>query len=268
MTDKKNELTLTNPIWRFAAALILGIAAMLLLYKYEQSILLDRSGGRRVGVLVARAEIASGERIEAEKVEVQEIPIAYVHANAVRVEDQASVMRQKVFRKIPQNSFLQWSDLDAHGSETTRESALPRGMRGVPLPLGSAFGKSRALRRGDSIDILINFELPDAGSLTLTLFQQVLVLDQEEGSAIVALTPEQAEQLVFALAHGTPAIALRGREDPEQRVLPHVTFSNLIKGYVPPPKDPTKVNPTTGQLPAIPWLVPPNLPFKGKKSKP
>ena len=74
MTDKKNELTLTNPIWRFAAALILGIAAMLLLYKYEQSVLLDRSGGRRVGVLVARAEIGSGERIEAERWRCRRFP--------------------------------------------------------------------------------------------------------------------------------------------------------------------------------------------------
>ena len=234
MSQNNLAVTLGNPIWRFVIAISIGMVSMFFLYKYEDSVLLERSGGRRVGILVAKTEIAAGERIEPEKVEVQEIPIAYVHANALRAEDQNSVLHQKVYRKIPQNSFLQWSDLDDHSDVQNRTLGLPRGMRATALPLGPMLSRARSLRKGDVIDVLVHLRVGEQESATITLFQQVLVLEQEDSFALVALSPEQAEQLTFAMAHGAVTVVLRNRDDPEQRVLPRVVFQDILKGYTAP----------------------------------
>lgn len=231
MTQKKVEVPLANPFWRFTLALGIGMIAMFLLYKYEGATLLERSGGRKVGILVAKAEIAAGERIQPENIEIQEIPIAYVHANALRSEHQSYVLKQKVYRKIPQNSFLQWSDLDDHSEDPTRGTWLARGMRAAAVPLGAMLGRAHILRKGDSVDILFHFNFGEQNSLTVTLFQQVLVIEQEDNFALVALTPEQVELLTFAMAHGAATVVLRNRDDPEQRQLPKISLQGFVERY-------------------------------------
>lgn len=266
MSQNNLAVTVGNPIWRFVIAIAIGMVAMFFLYKYEDSVLLERSGGRRVGIMVAKTEIAAGERIEPEKVEVQEIPIAYVHANALRAEDQNSVLHQKVYRKIPQNSFLQWSDLDDHSDDQSRTLGLPRGMRATALPLGPLLSRARSLRKGDVIDVLVHLKVGEQESATITLFQQVLVLEQEEGFALVALSPEQAEQLTFAMAQGAITVVLRNRDDPEQRALPRVVFQDILKGY-PGPVPSTASPPPTGAsvVSELKKAITPILSRKGKK---
>lgn len=245
MTQKRTEIVLTNPVLRLVIAIGLGVAAMLCLLKYEEHIFIENSGGQRLKVIVTRAELAVGDRITQENIGVQEIPRAYVHANALLSGEEHAFLGNKVFRKIPQNSFLQKSDFDdpnTDSSDAARTVAPERGMRAAAVPLGPMLSKTRMLRKGDLIDVIVHFQLGDQGSVATTLFQNVVVLEQEDGFALVSLSPEQAERLAFAVVHGTISVVLRNRSDLEKRPLPTISFQSFLKDY-------------TGSLPAAPAPV-------------
>ncbi len=233
MPTEVSGLSLRNPLLRVTIAILCGGIAMGLLYFREEQILLERSGGPRVPVLVATSDLRAGERVEAKSVGVQEIPRAYVHVNAIPARDQDKIVGRKVYRTVRQNQPFLWGEFDA--PEIEAALTLQKGLRATPLPLGE-IGKSRFLSPGDYIDVLVHFNLRDQGTATVTLFQRVQVLELTGAHAMVALAPEQVEQLVFARANGNLALALRGREDVEQRPLPNVTVQSLVKDlHIPPP---------------------------------
>src|SRR5262249_6970997 len=113
---------------------------------------------------------------------------------------------------------------------------LAKGLRLTPIAIGGELAKSRFLSPGDFLDVLVHFNLgPDRGSVTTTLLQQIQVLEIIGNVAMVALTPEQMEQLVFARSHGTLTFGVRNREDIGKQVLPSVTFLTLLGNSAPAP---------------------------------
>jgi Flp pilus assembly protein CpaB len=109
--------------------------------------------------------------------------------------------------------------------------ALTKGMRAVAVTIGDPLRKARILKMGDAVDVIFHFTIPQ-GSIAITLFQRVVVIDQRDEIAVLMLTPDQAEELAFAQAHGQAMLALRNREDTEQKELKQVTFPNLLKGSI------------------------------------
>lgn len=234
MTQKRVEIALTNPVFRLALAVVLGVAAMFLLLKYEEHMFIENSGGRRVKVLVTKTQLNPGDRISKENVGLQEVPVAYVHANALQSENLSEISDRKVFRKLSQNSFLLWSDLDdpnEEASDTARAIVPERGMRATAVPLGSMLSKARLLRKGDLVDIVVHFPHQERGSVTTTLFQNVVVLEQEDSFALVSLSPEQVELMALAQAHGTLTVVLRHRSDLEKKKLRSLTLQEFMKEY-------------------------------------
>lgn len=226
MASELTGVSLRSPAVRFVIALVMGGVAMGLLYFREEQILLERSGGPRVPVLVATADVKAGDRVEGKGVGVQEIPRAYVHADAIQAHDQDKIVGRRVFRTVRQNQPFMWGEFDAPASEASL--TLQKGLRVTPLPLGE-LARSRFLMPGDYLDIVVHLSLREAGTVTTTVLQRVQVLELLGGSAMVALSPEQVELLVFARANGSVTLALRGREDVEQKTLPHLTLEGLIK---------------------------------------
>lgn len=226
MANKQIGMSLSSPALRFVVALTLGGLAMGLLYFREEQILLERSGGPRVPVLIATADVKAGERVDPQKVGIQEIPRAYVHADAIQAHDQDKIGGRRVYRTVRQNQPFMWGEFDAPASEASL--SLQKGLRVTPLPLGE-LARSRFLMAGDYLDILVNLNLRDVGMVTTTVLQRVQILELVGGSAMVALTPEQVELLVFARANGNTTLALRPREDVEQKSLPNLTVTQLIK---------------------------------------
>lgn len=249
MTNKLIGVSLGSPGARFIAALLMGSVAMGLLYFREERILLERSGGPRVPVLIATADVKAGERVDAVKVSIQEIPRAYVHGDSIQAHDQDKIIGRRVYRTVRQNQPFLWGEFDAPASETSL--ALQKGLRVTPLPLGE-LARSRFLLAGDYLDIIVHLNLRDVATVTTTVLQRVQVLELQGASAMVALTPEQVELLVFARANGSVTLSLRGREDVEQKSLPNLTVEQLIKDLnlpapAPPPVPPApKVRPLEG----------------------
>lgn len=84
---------------------------------------------------------------------------------------------------------------------------LPAGSRAVAVPSG---GASPPVRRGDTVDVLATFDpqVTGAGDPTLTVAVDALVVDVGADSATVAVTPEQAKAVAFAVSHGTITVAI------------------------------------------------------------
>lgn len=220
---------------RLGLAALCGVVAMALLYFREQQLLVERSGGPRVAVLIAKEEIKAGDRVTPENLGVQEVPRAYLHVSAIANTDQDKIVGRKVYKRIRQNQPLLWTEFDPPERERVNET-LAKGMRLTPITVGEHLAKSRFLAPGDFIDVLVHFNLgSDRGSVTMTLLQHVQVLEIIQNVAMVALTPEQMEQVVFARAHGTLTFAVRNREDIEKHELPSATFQTLLGAFAPVP---------------------------------
>ncbi|MGI9021828.1 MAG: Flp pilus assembly protein CpaB [Acidimicrobiales bacterium] len=84
---------------------------------------------------------------------------------------------------------------------------LPAGTRAVGVPAGVA---SPPLRAGDVVDVLASFDPQAAGGgePTFPVAQAALVVDVGEESATVAVTPAEAAKVVYAVSHGTVALAI------------------------------------------------------------
>lgn len=238
-------VSLSSPAVRFVVALALGGLAMGLLYFREEQILLTRSGGPRVPVLIATADVKAGDRVDAQKVGIQEIPRAYVHADAIQAHDQDKIAGRRVYRTVRQNQPFMWGEFDAPASEASL--SLQKGLRVTPLPLGE-LARSRFLMAGDYLDIIVNLNLRDVGMVTTTVLQRVQILELQGGTAMVALSPEQVELIVFARANGSTTLALRPREDVEQKPLPNLTVAQLIKDLNLPEPAPKEKPPSPEEL--------------------
>lgn len=235
MSDTETQSHLTGPLVRLGLASLCGVVAMGLLYLREEQLVLERSGGPRTTVLVAKVNFQPGERVKAESLGTQEIPQAYLHINAISASDQDKIIGRKLYHRVRQNQPLLWTEFDPSERERANET-LAKGLRLIPIVVGDQLSKSRFLSAGDALDVLVHFNLgAERGSVTTTLLQQVQVLELIGNVAMVAMTPEQLEQLVFARAHGTLTVAVRNREDIGKPTLPSVTFLTLLGNIAPAP---------------------------------
>lgn len=235
MSDSGTANRPKGPIMRLGLAAICGAVAMGLLYLREEQLVLERSGGPRTPVLVAKVDVNPGERLSADQLGTQEIPRAYVHISSINASDQDKITGRKVYRRIRQNQPLLWTEFDPPERERSSQT-LPKGLRLTPIVVGEQLSKSRFLTAGDYIDVLVHFNLgSERGSVTTTMLQQVQVLEIIGQVAMVAVTPEQLEQLVFARSHGSLTIGVRNREDIGKPSLPSVTFLTLLGNVAPAP---------------------------------
>jgi pilus assembly protein CpaB len=192
-------------------------------------------GGRKVSVLVAATEIASGTRLGKASLAVREVPETYVHPAALRQGDETQVIGRPVAAKIAQGQQILWNDFELEKSPGARRlsAAVQKGQRAITIPVDISGSLGGMLRPGDHVDVLGTFARAQQDYATVTLLQNVLVLatgevrggaEGEEAAApggptrtfnniTVAVDPEEAELLVFAMQRGPINIALRAQQD-------------------------------------------------------
>lgn len=231
MTSQAIQSAFGTPVRRLLVAAIAAAIAVGLLAYYIQTTLHERSGGDPISILVATRAFTPGERIEADGVAEHKVPLAYVHPGSIAFADKEKVVGRRVFHQIENQQALLWTDFDSPESERASLVGLGKGARAVPVLLGEALQKAHMLKTGDFVDVLYHFELQQ-GSVAVTLFQRVAVLDQRDEVAVLSLSPEQVERFAFAQAHGQVTLALRNRDDTEQRDLDQISFTNVLRGYV------------------------------------
>ena len=89
---------------------------------------------------------------------------------------------------------------------------LPPGSRAVAVPAG---GDSVALRRGDRVDVLATFDPPPAGEdPTFPVAEAALVVDVGPEAVAVAVAPDEALRVAYAVAAGVVTLALTAEVRP------------------------------------------------------
>lgn len=202
---------------------------MFLLYTWQKEVEQKAFGGRKIAVLVAKSDIKPGSRVQDKDLKAWEVPEVYLHPETIRVDQQNLVLGRPVERLVRQDQPLQWTDFPSSDRERSG-GAVPKGLRGTAIQVSEYLGKSGLVGPGERVDVLGTFGGSDLrGSMTVTLLQNVLLIDINANVAVLALELEDAEMLTFAAAHGQVSLLLRNAEDLDVRKdIPPKSFRSLI----------------------------------------
>ncbi len=245
--------------WIALTAVLAAIVAygLTLLYKDRFEKRLTR-GMEKIEILVARRSIARGSILTAEDLGKREVFKSSLTKRAVEVDQVRDILGKRVTESLERGDPLYWSDLDLpRMGRGGLQASVPKGERALSIAVDQTASVTGLVRPNDHVDILGTFTLPAEGegaapkTVTFTLLQDVTVLatgadmgrrlfrEGPEGSTSAAgrystvtfaVTPEEAELLVFASQQGRLVLTLRNAEDIlEPGELPQVDFQFLSK---------------------------------------
>jgi Flp pilus assembly protein CpaB len=177
----------------------------------SHSLAAARAAARRYGslrpVVVALRAAEPGDTLAAGDVDTIDMPRAFVPPGALRPGSEPRG-RTVVVALFPGEIILDahLSGPGAHGLA----ALLPLGRRAVAVPL--ARGGLR-LRKGDVVDVLATFETPSpTGEPTFPVAIGATVIDAGPDNVTVAVTPEEAARVAYALAKGEVTLAASANE--------------------------------------------------------
>ena len=203
------------PFWALAVALSLATGIGVARLAGDAAARADRLGGL-VDVPVAARRIAAGAVVRPADVEVRSLPSALVPSGRLA---RSPVGRVAVVPLAPGEVVLA-AKLAPDGL-TGVAALVPPGHRALAVPVEAG---SLALRPGHRVDVLATLELggadgrgADGGGAgvapadvapTFPVATAALVVDADDDAVTVAVTPDEAPRVAFALARGTVTLAL------------------------------------------------------------
>ncbi len=199
----------------------------------------DRYGGLRPVVVAARP-VEAGAVVRSSDVVVRSMPASFLPEGAVRAA--GDVVGRTVVVPLFRGSAVVAANLAPDGLEGLA-ALLPAGARAVAVPTGSA---SVAVRRGDRVDVLATFDPPPAGEdPTFPVAEAALVVDVGPEAVAVAVAPEEAVRVAYAIAAGVVTLALTAEVRPAPPARP-----------APPPPGTPRTAGTSGSAPPSGSAIP------------
>ena len=186
--------------WSLAVGLALLTGVTVTRLAGEASARARRLGGLRDVPVAARA-VHAGRSLSPEDVAVRRLPAAALPAGPV---SSAPLGHAALVPLAPGEVILE-AKLAPWGLRGVA-ALVPPGRRAlaVPAPKGGL-----ALHRGHRVDVLATLESTEQGpEPTFPVATGALVVDLADESVTVAVLPEEATRLAFALARGTVTLAL------------------------------------------------------------
>lgn len=162
----------------FLLAILLGLFAAYATSSYLSTRLAEIEAGSRpeagVAVVVAKAALAAGSRIDETTVAVREIPRSWVHSNAITPEQYNRAEGLSLAWPAAAGEALLWAQL-ATASNPNFSARLQRGQRAVTVPVDEISSLSGMIVPGDRIDIVVTLR-QQMRNFTFTLLQGITVL--------------------------------------------------------------------------------------------
>jgi pilus assembly protein CpaB len=217
-------------------SVLLAVLAVVLMQMYKTNLAKELGvSGKRVAVLVASEKIPAFTEIESSQLQVKEYPENFLppgHHNKAMMRD---LVGQTTVFDIMAGAPILTKDMALTQRTAQLSTKILKDMRALALPVDKVNSFGGLLRPSDHVDILGTFQKPASGDVeTVTLLQNVTVLavggqlggnsssssSSRKGSrrtrantVTVAVTPEEAELLVFAQDRGTLGLTMRGKDD-------------------------------------------------------
>jgi len=167
-----------------------------------------RFGNLRAAV-TATAPLEAGAVIRPGDVAVRSAPIAFLPDGTLR--SVGDVVGRTVVVPLFRGAAVVAANLAPEGLSGLA-ALLPPGTRAVAVPTGAG---SVPLRRGDRVDVLATFDPPPAGEdPTFPVAEAALVVDVGAEAAAVAVGPEEAKRVAYALAAGRVSLTVTAEVRP------------------------------------------------------
>mgnify|MGYP001572777272 CR=1 FL=1 len=259
-----------NKQWRWGAAVLLGLAAVLAVGRLLQS--RKQAAEKTTTVVAVARDVSAGDLLTADTGMEKKVPVSARPAQAIFWSRAEMVVGQKALRSIAQGDYVLLSDV---GLSRSMADIVGEGEWAISLTV-PAGGISRIVQPGDEVAVIGTFKIKSqvksadlsaapqeiAKEATLVLFPRVRVLDVgaqtvtqpgEEsagGEVILALPPQQAQVLVAAQRKAQLTLALRRPGDDaainrlDTGMVDENTFDKLLQGL------------ESIQMPKIPGTVP------------
>ncbi len=156
--------------------------------------------------LVATRDVPLGAQLRAGDVEVRSLPSALVPPDAVGGVGQAQgrVVVVPVFegQAVVRRQLAPWG-------VTGAAALLPPGKRGISVAAGPAAAN---LNKGDIVDVLATFDPATSAAAgkepTFPVAVGAQVIDVGGEAVTIAVDPEEAKRVAFAIAHGAVTVVL------------------------------------------------------------
>ncbi|MEO7837533.1 MAG: SAF domain-containing protein, partial [Acidimicrobiales bacterium] len=172
----------------------------------EASARAERLGGLRQ-VPVAARPLAAGEVLASADVSVRRLPTAAIPEGPVSL----SPAGRPALVDLAAGEVLLAAKLAPEGVRGVA-ALLPAGMRALAVPVEAG---GLDLERGHHVEVLATFdtEATEAGEPTFPVATGAVVIDAGEESVTIAVSPDEAPRVAFALARGSVTLALSPFED-------------------------------------------------------
>lgn len=228
--------------WRTPAmatvALLAGLLAVFAVRSHVALAIAAQSPPAPVAVewtelVVAKADLASGERISDKNMAVRRVPREYAPAEALRVEQFDDFRGRRLAHAVRAGDPLPPSVLERIESVTIAGQLAP-GARALTIAVDEVNAISGLLQPGDRIDLHVSVRRTDPmasgmtqGEVTTRVLENIKVLatgrqvravaSDSNARPFTAVTvevkPEQAQRLIVAQRHGRLTALLRPHED-------------------------------------------------------
>lgn len=228
-----------------AAALVAAIVAFGWLSSREAALI---SRAAPVQVVIAADDIPPGEVLTESDLSVRQIPQAYAQPGTF--SDPGRLVNRLTVAGILQGEQITAGKVVLESDEPL-SSRLPAGRRAVTVPVNPITGVSNLIRAGDHVDLVGVFQVGESTTeveqVAQFVFQDVLVVaigqqvtpeaggPGDEGvsgysEVTLAMTPEEAAELVLALDMGTLTLLLRSSRETEAGVNVGIITPGMILG--------------------------------------
>ncbi len=238
-----------------AGAVLCGLFAVLLVTRYLSNV---KAYARDLGtVVVARSEIAVGEKITAEKLAQASIPHGSSPEGAFTQLDQ--VIGRVAIVTIGVREIITNLKLAPTGAEGGLPAVIPEGYRAMTVKVDDVVGVSGFVMPGSYVDVVAVITPPGQQGgqdpISKIVLQNIKVLatgpkidspeNQREPTSVKAVTlqvtPEQAEKLALAANEGKLQLVMRNYGDQEDAKTKGASKYALLFGnpYAPPKTQPS-----------------------------
>lgn len=219
-----------------AAGVLAFVLAKVQLQKHMQRLDLQ---ARKVKVVALKHDLIKGDALTNEDLGPRLIFASDATGEEVLWEDGLQALDQKLLNDKKKASILRWNDVDMPilgmgGSQLAH--SVKKKERALSVPVDNPGSVSGMIRPNDHVDIIGTFRFPaeqqdsSLDTVTLTILQNVTVLAVGQQLATeftsrfsgrtsystltLAVTPKEAEMLIFAQQKGTLTFTLRNPTDP------------------------------------------------------
>lgn len=217
-------------------ALSIGLLAALVASSYlnKKMAAIDAlAKGATVDVVVAKADMLKGAKLNSESLAVRPVPAEFVPSSAVRPADFARLDGQVLDYPVKPGEMIMWNMVEGK-KVPTFSARVGVGRRAMTVPVDEINSISGMLEPGDTIDLIVTMELAGKKN-TFPLMQGAVVMatgqrsvdDAKSGerrqysTVTLDTTPEQAQHVIVARESGKITALLRNPEDKQ------ITNSNI-----------------------------------------